>query len=89
MEDPVNIEAPVATVREPSSGGVGPAIRIAAAGERPGADATERETVIELQDLSCYYGSFRAVRRSRSSTSPRSSARPGAASPRSSAPSTA
>ncbi|MEX2183483.1 MAG: phosphate ABC transporter ATP-binding protein PstB [Chloroflexota bacterium] len=44
---------------------MGPAIRIAPVGERRGAQGTgdtERETVIELQDLSCYYGSFRAVR---------------------------
>ncbi|CAN5643039.1 phosphate ABC transporter ATP-binding protein PstB [soil metagenome] len=61
----MNVESPDAPVREPSSGGVGPAIRIAAAGERRGAQSTEdteRETVIELQDLSCFYGSFRAVR---------------------------
>jgi phosphate transport system ATP-binding protein len=41
---------------------VGPAIRIAAAGERDADQDVARETVIELQDLSCYYGSFRAVR---------------------------
>jgi len=58
----VDVESPGAPMREPSTSGVGPAIRIAAAGERQAAERTERETVIELQDLSCYYGSFRAVR---------------------------
>ena len=58
----MNVESPDAPVRASSSGGVGPAIRIAAAGERRGTEDTERQTVIELQDLSCYYGAFRAVR---------------------------
>ena len=58
----MDVESPGAPMREPSTSGVGPAIRIAAAGERQAAERTERETVIELQDLSCYYGSFRAVR---------------------------
>ncbi len=41
----------------------GPAMRITAASERAGdADRERHETVIELQDVSCHYGSFRAVR---------------------------
>jgi phosphate transport system ATP-binding protein len=61
-EDPVPVESPDAPVRGSSADGVGPAIRIAAAGEREADQDIARETVIELQDLSCYYGSFRAVR---------------------------
>ena len=56
------VESPDAPVRGSSADGVGPAIRIAAAGEREADQDIARETVIELQDLSCYYGSFRAVR---------------------------
>jgi len=58
----VPVESPDAPVRGSSADGVGPAIRIAAAGEREADQDIARETVIELQDLSCYYGSFRAVR---------------------------
>ena len=49
-------------VREPAPAESTPAIRISAmerATEEPGA---EHPTVIELQDVSCFYGSFRAVR---------------------------
>ena len=63
-EDPVPTASPEATVPEsPHDGATGsmPSIRIAAA-DRPRSDAIADETVIELQDLSCYYGSFRAVR---------------------------
>ena len=49
-------------VREATSAGTGPAVRISTterAAEEPGSD---HSTVIELQDVSCFYGSFRAVR---------------------------
>ena len=62
MEDPVNVVAPEAPAHDPIVGATGPAIRIAAAGERAADQDIARETVIELQDLSCYYGAFRAVR---------------------------
>ena len=54
----MNIEAPV---REPAVDGTGPGIRIAA-GARAATDESDHPTIIELQDLSCFYGSFRAVR---------------------------
>jgi phosphate transport system ATP-binding protein len=51
------------TVREPASDGSGPAIRISAMPSRDSAtDAATPETIVELRDVSCYYGSFRAVR---------------------------
>ena len=64
MEEPVNAQTSEAPVRESSAtDGAGPAIRIAATTQRdPGADPAPHETVIELQDVSCFYGSFRAVR---------------------------
>jgi phosphate transport system ATP-binding protein len=40
----------------------GPSIRIATAPHADTSTAPTAETVIHLQDLSCYYGSFRAVR---------------------------
>ena len=60
----MNTQLPEAPVREPSTDGAGPAIRIAV---MPRDDASsgierEREYVVELQDVTCYYGSFRAVR---------------------------
>jgi phosphate transport system ATP-binding protein len=45
--------------------GAGPTIRIATMPRdesSPGAPDREREFVVELEDVSCYYGSFRAVR---------------------------
>jgi phosphate transport system ATP-binding protein len=62
-EDPVPTVSPEATVLEsPNDGATGsmPSIRIAAA-DRERSDVIG-ESVIELQDLSCFYGSFRAVR---------------------------
>jgi phosphate transport system ATP-binding protein len=54
------LEAPDAG---PPPARVGPAIRITAAGERAEREAgADRDIVIELQDVSCYYGAFRAVR---------------------------
>ncbi len=62
MEDPVNTELAEAPAPETPAAGDSPAIRISASGrpdEEPGLD---HSTVIELRDVSCYYGSFRAVR---------------------------
>ncbi len=62
MEDPVNAQLSEAPVRETPTAGEGPAIRISTA-ERPAeAPGVDHSTVIELQDVSCYYGAFRAVR---------------------------
>ena len=59
----MNVELSDAPTREPSTDGAGPAIHIAAVGDRLGREeAVDRPTVVELQDLSCFYGSFRAVR---------------------------
>ena len=62
-ENVVNTQLSEAPVREPAGDGGGPAIRIAATA-RSESPATDRDTeyVVELQDVSCYYGSFRAVR---------------------------
>jgi phosphate transport system ATP-binding protein len=59
----VNTQLSEPPVREPSVDGGGRAIRIAAA-SRDESSTTQgaREHVVELQDVSCYYGSFRAVR---------------------------
>jgi phosphate transport system ATP-binding protein len=62
-EDPVPAVAPEAPVQEPSTDGVsgtGPTIRIATADRETAPVASE--PVIEFQDLSCFYGAFRAVR---------------------------
>ncbi|MEX1169659.1 MAG: phosphate ABC transporter ATP-binding protein PstB [Chloroflexota bacterium] len=55
-------EAP--SVESPASGAAppGPAIRIATSGPDRAASPAEQPTVVELQDLSGFYGSFRAVR---------------------------
>ena len=61
MEDPVNAQLSEPPVRE-ATAAAGPAIRISTT-ERPAEEAgADHSTVIELQDVSCYYGSFRAVR---------------------------
>jgi phosphate transport system ATP-binding protein len=63
-EDPVQVTAPQAPVTDQPSDGVapgGPTIRISTAAPRDTV-AQQTDTVVELQDLSCYYGSFRAVR---------------------------
>jgi phosphate transport system ATP-binding protein len=59
----VNAQLSEAPVREPAGDGNGPAIRITASArnESP-APARDTAYVVELQDVSCYYGSFRAVR---------------------------
>ena len=51
-----------APVREPTSDGTGPSIRIAAMPRDVAVAADERRHAVEFQDVSCYYGSFRAVR---------------------------
>jgi phosphate transport system ATP-binding protein len=58
------VQAPVSeTLREPSTDGAERSIRIATT-PRDASPASEAqpEYVVELQDVSCYYGSFRAVR---------------------------
>ena len=64
MEDPpVHIEAPEAPeaiAHDVATDATGATVRIAAV-ERPVTDAMDHPTIIELQDLSCFYGSFRAV----------------------------
>jgi phosphate transport system ATP-binding protein len=62
MEDPVNAPLSEPPVRETPSASARPAIRISTTG-RPAEEAgADHSTVIELQDVSCYYGAFRAVR---------------------------
>ena len=59
----MTLAAPEAPLRDGADDAPAPAIRITAmAGPEGGADAVEPEPVIELQDVSCFYGSFRAVR---------------------------
>jgi phosphate transport system ATP-binding protein len=59
----VTVEAPQAPARDHAQEGRGPVIRIAAASDRAAAAGpADPEPVIELQDVSCWYGSFRAVR---------------------------
>jgi phosphate transport system ATP-binding protein len=64
-ENLVNTQLSEAPVREPATDGSGPSINLATMA-RAHADATaddvEPEYIVELQDVSCYYGSFRAVR---------------------------
>ncbi len=60
----VDTQLPEAPARDPSTDGGGPAIRLAGmARDHVSPEAqSEREYVVELKDVSCYYGSFRAVR---------------------------
>ena len=59
----MNVDVPVAPGQEVSTDGAAPAIKLSAVAPRGSTDpSVERRTVIELQDLSCFYGSFRAVR---------------------------
>jgi phosphate transport system ATP-binding protein len=60
----VNTQLSEAPVREPSTDGGGPHIRIATMPRVAGSEETlgKVEYIVELQDVSCYYGSFRAVR---------------------------
>ena len=59
----MNTQLSEAPAREPSIEPVGPTIRIAAAaGRDTRAPADDAGTVVELRNVSCFYGSFRAVR---------------------------
>ena len=59
----MTLQAPEAPPSALAGGAPAPAIRISALPERDDAGAgRETELVIELQDVSCYYGAFRAVR---------------------------
>jgi phosphate transport system ATP-binding protein len=60
----VNTQLSEAPARDPSVDGGGPAIRLAGmARDHASSDAQdERVYVVELKDVSCYYGAFRAVR---------------------------
>jgi phosphate transport system ATP-binding protein len=61
----VNLQVSEAPPREPATDGAGPTIRIATTA-RPDdgtrAEEPQHDYIIEMQDVSCYYGSFRAVR---------------------------
>ena len=58
----MNAQRSEAPVRETATAGEGPTIRISTT-ERPAeAPGEDHPTVIELQDVSCFYGTFRAVR---------------------------
>jgi phosphate transport system ATP-binding protein len=62
-ENPLIAPSTETTVRETASDGAGPTIHISAMPARdPSADPVATETIVELRDVSCYYGSFRAVR---------------------------
>jgi phosphate transport system ATP-binding protein len=61
----VNIQLSEAPPREPATDAAGPTIKISAMPRPEGieqAAEAKRDYIIELQDVSCYYGSFRAVR---------------------------
>ncbi len=62
MEDPVNAQLSEPPVREVPVTANGPAIRISTAEHAPELPGVDHPVVIELQDVSCFYGSFRAVR---------------------------
>ena len=59
----MNVELPEASTRGSATDGTGPGVRLRAAADPARTQAQdEPETVIELRDVSCYYGTFRAVR---------------------------
>ena len=59
----MNVQTPEAPSEGRSAGAAGPAIKIASMQDRePSASTEPRDTVVEFQDVSCWYGSFRAVR---------------------------
>jgi len=58
----VNSQLSEAPVRDAPTAGEGPAIRISTVERPTEAPGVDHSTVIELQDVSCYYGAFRAVR---------------------------
>ncbi len=62
-ENPVQAQVSETPVRESSTDGTGRTISIAATARDASAEPqAEPEYIVELQDVSCYYGSFRAVR---------------------------
>jgi phosphate transport system ATP-binding protein len=59
----VNTQLSEVPIREAAGDGDGHAIRIASMPrQNPQSAARDRDYVVEMQDVSCYYGSFRAVR---------------------------
>jgi phosphate transport system ATP-binding protein len=61
----VNMQLSEAPPREPSVDATGPTIRIASMtrpDDHPSAAESQRDYIIQLEDVSCYYGPFRAVR---------------------------
>ncbi len=59
----MSIALPEAPAQTAPNAGAGPSIRIVPmTREVPAISAADRENVIELRDVSCFYGSFRAVR---------------------------
>jgi phosphate transport system ATP-binding protein len=62
MDDPVNAQLSGSPAREAPVAADLPAIRISTAEHAPEEAGVDHPAVIELQDVSCYYGSFRAVR---------------------------
>jgi phosphate transport system ATP-binding protein len=61
-ETNVTVEPAEAPPLGGQEGNDAPAIRITALGRERSVEPDARESVIELQDVSCFYGSFRAVR---------------------------
>ena len=61
----MNMQLSEAPPREPAVEAIGPTVRIASMArpdERPPAAESQRDYIIQLENVSCYYGSFRAVR---------------------------
>jgi len=61
----VNMQLSEAPPRKPAVEAIGPTVRIASMArpdERPPAAESQRDYIIQLENVSCYYGSFRAVR---------------------------
>jgi phosphate transport system ATP-binding protein len=63
-ENLVNTQLSEAPARDVATDGAGPSIHLATTAAHHASDTNpaSREYVVELQDVSCYYGSFRAVR---------------------------
>jgi len=63
-EDVVNTQLSEAPIREAATDGGGPSLRLATTALDHASDlaAPAPEYIVELQDVSCYYGAFRAVR---------------------------
>ena len=61
----MNMQLSEAPPRKPAVEAIGPTVRIASMArpdERPPAAESQRDYIIQLENVSCYYGSFRAVR---------------------------